>query len=50
MTLMKARIMKCAGNVTPLGELQNVVSKTQGHGRCSNIWMDHIDIGHKDVK
>ena len=50
MTLMKARIMKCAGNVTPLGKLQNVVSKTQGQGRCSNRWMDHINIGHKDVK
>jgi hypothetical protein len=35
--------MKFVGNVTPLGKLQNVVSKTQGHGRCSNIWMDHIN-------
>ena len=50
MTLMKARIMKCAGNVTPLGKLQNVISKTQGRWRCSNSWLDHINIGHKDVK
>jgi len=50
MTLMNARIVKCAGNVSPLGRLQNVVSKTQGHGRCGNSWMDHINIDHKDVK
>lgn len=50
MTLMKGRIMKCAANMTPLEKLQNVVSKTQGYGRCVNSWMDHINIGHKDVK